>query len=518
MATLPPLVWIGNAAAVLCGQHGDVTAQAHHAGCSRQAAYDHAARVFDAVQQAQLPGPDRAQLLHDHQQLRAEAEALRQLLRRRPDPGPDAPRRFAVTASAMGLSLNQVEELLATLRPEGRAPDRSSVGRWVQHAAGQARQVLQALDEARRPRAETLCLDEIFFHGQPILVAVEPHSFATVLCHRATDRSGPTWAAALRPFDQLRHAVHDAGTGLTAGVEAVNAERCAKGQRPLADGLDVYHVEQEAQRLLGRLWRQVEGLWADAEEADRRAGQARQRGQDLRGPAARARSAWRRAFHAFGWYEHWEGLWRRAQQALRVFRPDGQLNDRAGAEAELQAVCGGLKAAYWKKLRGYLQDRRLLTFLDLLHGRLAEAEPCAPLQEALVRLQRLEWEARGGEALALSRVAVQRVVCAKLSAGWEKSYARVCAALRGVVRASSAVECVNSVLRMHQGRHRTVSQGLLDLKRLYWNSRAFRDGKRKGKCPYEHLGVVLPSYDFWALLHTDPQALTQQLSTRNAAA
>ena len=39
--------------------------------------------------------------------------------------------------------------------------------------------------------------------------------------------------------------------------------------------------------------------------------------------------------------------------------------------------------------------------------------------------------------------------------------------LRQAVRASSAVECMNSVLRMHQSRHRTVTQGLLDLKRLY---------------------------------------------------
>ena len=59
---------------------------------------------------------------------------------------------------------------------------------------------------------------------------------------------------------------------------------------------------------------------------------------------------------------------------------------------------------------------------------------------------------------------------------------------------------MNSVLRMHQARHRTVTQGLLDLKRLYWNCRAFREGKRGGRCPYEHLGLKLPSYHFWSVL------------------
>ena len=71
------------------------------------------------------------------------------------------------------------------------------------------------------------------------------------------------------------------------------------------------------------------------------------------------------------------------------------------------------------------------------------------------------------------------------------------------MRASSAVECMNSVLRMHQSRHRTMTQGMLDLKRLYWNTRVFRGGKRKGRCPYEHLGLELPSYDFWNLLQPE---------------
>jgi len=53
---------------------------------------------------------------------------------------------------------------------------------------------------------------------------------------------------------------------------------------------------------------------------------------------------------------------------------------------------------------------------------------------------------------------------------------------------------------MHQARHRTLTQGLRDLKRLYWNCREFRGGKRRGRCPYEHLGLKLRSYDFWGLL------------------
>jgi hypothetical protein len=90
--------------------------------------------------------------------------------------------------------------------------------------------------------------------------------------------------------------------------------------------------------------------------------------------------------------------------------------------------------------------------------------------------------------------------------------------LSHTVRASSAVECMNSVLRMHQGRHRHVSQGMLDLKRVFWNCRPFLHGKRRGACPYQLLGLNLPTDDWWELLQMEPEALRQKLSTQEVAA
>jgi hypothetical protein len=63
---------------------------------------------------------------------------------------------------------------------------------------------------------------------------------------------------------------------------------------------------------------------------------------------------------------------------------------------------------------------------------------------------------------------------------------------------------------MHQSRHRTLTQDLLNLKRLYWNTRVFHGGKRKALSPYEHLGVKLPTYDFWSLLQAEMQAALAQ--------
>lgn len=67
---------------------------------------------------------------------------------------------------------------------------------------------------------------------------------------------------------------------------------------------------------------------------------------------------------------------------------------------------------------------------------------------------------------------------------------------------------------MHQGQHRHVSQEMLDLKHLYWNCRVFREGKRKGRRPYELLGLKLPPSDWWKLLQMDLKELEQALLTQ----
>jgi hypothetical protein len=111
---------------------------------------------------------------------------------------------------------------------------------------------------------------------------------------------------------------------------------------------------------------------------------------------------------------------------------------------------------------------------------------------------------------------VQRVLCQGLSSDWGSSYRRVAQVLRAVVRASSAVEGLNSILRMHQARHRGLSQGLLDLKRLYWNCHRFREGRRRRRSPYELLGVLPAGTAFWTLLHEELSAA--EPAKRRAAA
>jgi hypothetical protein len=506
MLKIPFVTWIANAAAGLTGGYGDVIRQAEVADCSRQTIYDHARKVRAAVDDAHLGGPTRAELVERNQHLRQENAQLWVWLAQTIEFPPIKQREFSVTATAMGLSLNQVLVLLALILGKQACPGRSTLHRWIKAAGLAAGRVLRFLDARCQALVLVGCLDEIFFHGRPVLVGVEPASMTWFLGQKSNDRSGATWAKALRDWPALSYVTADAGTGLQAGIAAVQQERQEKGQPSLENGLDVFHTTYEARRVLRLSWNRVERLWEQAEIASRRVEQSQRQGQDARGAAVAARCAWKKAEAAFAQYERCEAGWKIAHRALSVFRPEGHLNDRAWGEQQIALALPMLSGREWSKVRNFLQAQETLTFLDRVHRQLREAVPEDSLRAELVRLWWLRRQRprakTTGAVVGAGHVAhlVQQVVCHQVDATWRKSYEAVARVLRLTVRASSAVECMNSVLRMHQSRHKTVTQGLLDLKRLYWNGRAFREGKRRGRCPYEHLGLKLPSYRFWDLL------------------
>jgi hypothetical protein len=163
------------------------------------------------------------------------------------------------------------------------------------------------------------------------------------------------------------------------------------------------------------------------------------------------------------------------------------------------------------------------TFLDQAAHRLAtlglEQDVLAALLD-LEGLRRQPWRSEGSTpaAAAARGLALARVVqLEKTSPGWRDQAAEVNRVLRGVWRASSLVECINSVARMQQSRHRKMSQGLLDLKRLYWNLRRFRTGHRKDQTPYGLLDLKLPDLSFWEFLKLTPGELREQLSAADHA-
>jgi hypothetical protein len=334
-----------------------------------------------------------------------------------------------------------------------------------------------------------------------------------VFCRDAADRKADTWAEQLAPFTRLEFAVSDAAKGIARAVADTAAARRDDPDAPaLVHGLDVFHTAMEARRVLARHWRRAEAAWERAEAADARTAAAKQQGVDARGVAQTARATRAKAVASFERVQRLESAWGRAHAAREVLGPDGRLNDRPRAEAEIAAALVDLTGPDWAKVRNALTDPRCLTFLDRMHRRSGSAEPRREWREAMAR----RWWLRHrrppspDRLTGLVRAAGRDRV---LDEAERASYGRAAAVPEDTFRASSAVGCLNSVLRMQQSRHRRMTQPMLDLKRLYWNCHPFRSGPRKEARPYQTLGLDLPTFDFWTLLQADPRQLAQRLST-----
>jgi hypothetical protein len=338
-----------------------------------------------------------------------------------------------------------------------------------------------------------------------------------VFCENTADRKAETWEKPLARFDRLEFAISDAAGGIAKAVSVLARSRGQDPEAPtLEHGLDVFHTTMEAHRVLGLHWRRAEAAWEQAEAADREVARLKQQGIDARGAARAAWCAWNRAIEAFERTERLEAAWRRAHAAVDLFRADGQLNARSHAEFEIAEALKNLTGDDWSKVRNFLNDRRSLSFLDRMQRRLESAEPDAAIREAMAWRW---WLSHRRVPCAEPLIRLIRTVGRdrELDESERASYERVSLILGETFRASSAVECMNSVLRMQQSRHKRMTQAMLDLKRLYWNCHAFRSGPRKSACPYEILGLDLPTFDFWALLQSDPKDLMQRLSTAGHA-
>src|SRR5919108_1917750 len=524
MLTVPVEEWIGNATAVLSGVWGAVTRRSEHSGYSRTAIYQHAERVVQAVANEQAGGMSYEELWAENERLKAENEALWQVWSEVEELSECKQRELASAGSAMGLSLSQLVILLAIVLPHRLVPSRATVGRWIQQSAQQSRGILEVLDRACQGLVLVLCLDEIFLHRDPILMGVEPTSWAWLAGQRSPDRSGESWGEVMKPWPNLEHVIADGGQGLERGVKLANEARRqaqepeAEPPAPITMGLDVFHTQREVERVLQRLWNRVECQIEAAVKADAKREQAKRRGHDPRGVAGHAGRAWRQAERLFDEAVQAQEAVEQIKEALGWFDASGHLYAREPAQAQLHEAMQRLQGDGWKKAKRMLSDARTLSHVDRLHEQLRAAIAEPMLRDALVHLWSLlrrQKQAEGDDRVHGSQlVAMACVLCGRLCPDWRAGYVKVDALLSQAVRASSAVEGVNSVVRMHQGRHRHVSQEMLDLKRLYWNCRVFREGKRKGRSPYELLGLKLPTSDWWQLLQMDPKELEQVLLTQ----
>jgi hypothetical protein len=516
MGMVAPQQRIASAYFVVFGKYGDVTHYAQERGVCRQWVYREAQQLQDELT------AQRQELQQLRQQVRDVQEQNRELQERQAlavviDKEMQA--QLATVGQAIGVSLPVIWQLLEVLIP-GQQQSVATLGRATKAAGEKAGPLLAVLDELARPRAREVVADEIYVN-KPVLMVVEPESLCWLSGQMSDTVSGDAWAAEFRRLPNLEQVTRDGGKGLANGVAQVNAERQEKGQEPAFGQGDHFHALYGAGVGLRRAETQARKALEAAETAqDKLTEISTRQGQASQGASNHARAAWRRAEKAMDAWIALDQSWRHIKEALPLVTPEGELNTRQHAEAVLAETLPQLPDSDFAKTKRQLQKPEMLNYLDRLHQKIAalpfpeEVKQAAARQEGLRRRPEL-LKGEGAQAAALRGVMLMcAVVLAKAGDVGQQAADAVRDICRRAYRASSLVECINSVLRMQQSRHRKMTQGLLDLKRLYWNCHTFRTGRRRGTTPYQRLGIPWPEgLRCWELLKLTPEQLRDKLST-----
>jgi hypothetical protein len=514
MGMVAPRQRIASAFFVFHGNYGDVSRYAQERGVCRQWVYREAASLQDHLTRSQQ---ELERLQIEVRRLEQRQTELEERLATAVIIDEEKQAELISVAQARGVTLRDCRELLEVLIP-GKVLSVASLGRRAQAAGEKAGKLLAVLDEVARQRVREAAADEIYVKD-PVLMVVELESLCWISGQLSDEVSGVAWQEQFGHLPNLEQVTRDGGKGLEKGVALVNAQRQKQDRSMVVDQGDHFHALWGGSVGLRKAEMRARKTLAEAEAAQKELAECDRQGQKQTGPAVRASHAWKKAEKTLDTWQQRERLWQQTKEALRLLTPTGELNTRSQAEAALAETLAQLPDEDFAKVKRQLQKPEMFSYLDRVQQKIAALPFPEEVKQAAVRQEGLRRrpEALQGEspqAAALRGILLMcTVVLSKMDATGQ-AVAAVKEIFRRAYRASSLVECINSVLRMHQAGHRQMTQGLLDLKRLYWNCHKFSSGRRRKTTPYERLGLLLPEgLRWWDLLKLTPEQLKDKLST-----
>lgn len=478
--------------------------------------------LFERVSQAldwHRPGrkaDDRSAQAIEHlqqrvQALEAECDTLRGQLELERQDRKERRQRLLLELALCPVSEDKI------IRCLGAAFDFTPSPGWVNeqiNRAGTAALAIMQREEIRGAVHE-MALDEMFRHQQPILTSAQPHTLMAVVPEAAPDRQGVTWQRFLQQYPNLELAISDQGSGLLKGVELQGGQ--------IAHQYDLFHfkrnLHREVRRLEAYCYREIEKVEQARKLIDspRLLDSARvQAVVEYREKAA----ALDRTLEAFDWLEVVVAY---LEENLSPFDARHHcIRTFAQAQAVVDEGLDLLDPIYpldIRAIRTLIEEARegLFTFLALLERRLQQI----PIQWRIIEGSRSAvcdalahvWYWR--EPAGSSEKGLRKYLAALLAlTHWQRRIEnfpevqeQVFAALDQVVRASSAVECLNSIIRPYVSVKKHLNQRFLALIALYWNMHPL--SQREGRTPFQECGIDLGTDDWVELLEIEMRQLTR---------
>jgi len=497
------------------GFYGVVTDLANAYNTNRQRVYDILDRVLEAFQQ-KSPGPtpnpaearekriaeleaETASLGSRIQELEAKQENSVEVTHQRI-------RDLSLTLSVLPVSYRDIRDVVGLAYGEKYAPSEATLCGVVQYYGTISGLIL--LDVEVTSKFLSACIDEIFFHQTPILTVVDPDSMAVGACERSQDRTGESWHAVLSHFPNLDYIISDQAKGIAKGIYLA-----AGTLGTIQHQSDLYHLLTEVSRTTRRLETRLENL-LKAEE---------QSWQDWIQGRIYVKTVEKTQATVVRQLEFMEQYYQALELLDFAFSPmtsDHEVNTRENGRQILSDVIQRLKSLPELQLGiddlvKTLEKRApgCLVFLDQLQRELS----VIPVELG----EDSQFTAGEIRELAIQEVCLEHamaddpsdeVFCAYRYL-WGKirslkklipAFLQVVSAVRRILyhpkRASSLVECFNSILRPIQQVKKQVTQEFLWLKALHHNMKTFKQGRRKGKSPFQLLGIGFGNQDWIGLM------------------
>jgi len=347
-------------------------------------------------------------------------------------------------------------------------------------------------------RVKTVALDELFFRGRCVLVVIDIRTQTLCGIEVADDRTEATWTKLLTRLREEQAldpnlVVSDAGASILASARKVWP--CAEQQR------DIFHIKRELGQLLERLEKRAYGALAHYYKVEEEWLKA---SMSVRSLGQKVRYAREEADRRIGIYDYVFALVKRVFGALEFVDPcAGAYQDSARAEAIIAEVGQDLRIQRDKKIRkvgtfllrhkgalSVYHSRLSETLMSLAHAgdeqKLVLTIACMHSLDGRIRSfmyrreQKELWAQRNRLADELLNLSIKPLRFTEL-------ISKTVQAIRTSGRASSLVECFNSVIRKFLRIHKHVSIGPLYLVAARWNLKRREDGPLAGSSPYTSL-------------------------------
>jgi len=423
-----------------------------------------------------------------------------------------------------GMPMRPLEDMLGEIPGLGYSD--SAIWRQAIREGVKADEILRGIDFSQVSKAGVIpAIDETFFDDFPVLFAVEPRSMAICDFHIPDDKSrtSDTWATFLLLLKEDRGlniigGMGDAATAYPSAFKILLEEDDQFRE-------DHFHTLRDVQALVRKLensaYRAFKAEYKVVAQ-DKKKGTDKTRQKLVRARAESLRLA--EAYDAFAEYATW------VSDALQIVDlTSGEIRDHQTNSwllDETIAAMGQVNHKEVVKMGQRLENHKtpLLAYLnDLdeglpqlqteLQDYLQEPDLAQVVLRTVARHWRLQHEVNSNQrrnfrtALEYAQQEVDLWIAG--DPFLEKWAKQLHSLLDGVLRTSSAVENINSIFKplVHRKKHfasADSARNFVALFVLWHNMRVFKEGLRRGKSPFQILGIDLGEKDWRTLLGYPP--------------